>query len=291
MDAVKITIPDLPQTIEMLLPLKSTFDGRTQTIREWVNEHRSIIQKNARMVNAHSGNHDIRILSIFIRDLLVRNIVGEGGQRIYDAFCEIVSRKDDLKQENYRKILTKARYRWGITLGSDVMCAAVNYFRDDLHWNWRVYLAQAERNKKENFPNDKRLKIKHVKFKVRDLALSNFNPNYAAFDLHVTRVVARIGLLAYGWDVTGDKAVEFGTNPSDNDNYLFLHKFFLRISELCGGRFTPVDLDRIFWHLGRSKCGATTECDTCPIQKTCLTGKMRSSNKSLHRIGNKAASR
>lgn len=282
---MKITIPDPPQTIETLLTLESSFDGRTQTIGQWVDEQRSNIRDNARLVNAHTPNHDISILSIFLRDLLVRNIVGEGGQRVYDAFCEIVTRKDDLKTANYRKVLTKARYRWGVPVGSAVMSAAVKYFRDDLHWNWSVYFDHAERCKEENFPDDQLLKIKHIKFKVRDLALSNFNPNYAAFDLHVTRVVARIGLLAYGWDVTGDKTVEFGTNPSDNDNYLFLHRLFLRISDLCDGQFSPVDLDRIFWHLGRSKCGATTECDTCPIQKICLTGRKRASNKEIQRTG------
>ena len=139
--------------------------------------------------------------------------------------------------------------------------------------------------KGQNFPDDPLLRIKHVKFKVRDLALSNFNPSYAAFDLHVTRVVARIGLLAYGWEVTGDTNLDFGTNPSDNRNYLFLHRLFVRMSELCGGLFTPVDLDRVFWHLGRCTCGATAECARCPIRGICLTGQQKTSNKEVHGTG------
>lgn len=147
-----------------------------------------------------------------------------------------------------------------------------------MKWNWKLYFDRVERGKEKNFRDDILLKIHNVGPKVRDLALSNFNPNYAAFDLHVVRVIARIGLLAYGWDVTGDRSVEFGTNPSDNDNYLFLHKLFLHMSDLCGGGFTPVDLDRVFWHLGRCKCKAITNCATCPIRVACLTGNKRGSN-------------
>lgn len=275
---MEITIPDLPETIETILPLVSSFDGRTQTVGKWLDEHRRRIRENVRMLNSHSRDHDIAILAIFVCDLLTRNIIGEGGQRVYDAFCEAVTGEADLNPENYRKILTKARYRWGIRVGSAVISAVVKYFRDDLHWDWRAYFDRAEMYKEDNFPNDQLLKIKHVKFKVRDLALSNFNSNYAAFDLHVTRVVGQIGLLDYGWDVTGDRTVEFGTNPSDNHNYLFLHRLFLRISDRCNGQFTPVDLDRVFWHLGRSKCKAETECDTCPIQRICLTGRNRVPN-------------
>ena len=76
---MKITIPNLPQTIETILTLESSFDRRSQTIGQWVDEHRGYIRDNARMVNSHARNHDISILSIFLRDLLVRNIVGEGG--------------------------------------------------------------------------------------------------------------------------------------------------------------------------------------------------------------------
>ena len=280
---MKITIPNLPQTVHELLSLESSFDGRTQTIGHWVEEHRHEIRRNLGLTNSRSYANDINVLAIFVRDLLVRNIVGEGGQRVYDAFREIIKGKDDLTDRNFRRVLQKAKYRWGVEVGCEVMSAVVGYFRDKLKWDWKYYLDLAERWRDQNFRDDELLKIKHVKFKVRDLALSNFNPNYAAFDLHVTRVVARIGLLAHGWDVTDDKSVEFGTNPSDNYNYLFLHRLFLRMSDLCDGQFSPVDLDRIFWHLGRSKCGARTECGTCLIQKTCLTGRKRASNKSIQR--------
>ncbi len=272
---MKITIPDLPQTIELLLDIRSSFDGRTKTIKEWLAEHRNQTKNNLELLNQQSEENDIKILSIFIRDLMVRGILGEAGERFYQAFCEIIHQKSDLTDENYQKVLMLSRYRWGSTKGAAVISAVVNYFGDTLAWNWSGYFNQAEANKDNNFIDDSLLKIKNIGFKVRDLALSNFNPNYAAFDLHVTRVVARIGLLAYGWDITEDKTIEFGTNPSDPDNYLFLHRLFLHLAALCNNQFTPVDLDRIFWHLGRSKCKAKTKCETCPINKNCLTGIKR----------------
>ena len=218
----------------------------------------------------------MQVFRIFIRDLLMRNIVGEGGERIHEALCEIVRTKNDLIKSNFESALKLARYRW-VKDGVDVIIAVVTYFRDELRWNWQRYLQEAERAKEWNFPDDPLLKIKNIKFKVRDLALSNFNSNYAAFDLHVTRVVSRIGLVAYGWELTADTKIDFGTNPSNKENYMFLHRLFRRLAVLSKNQFTPVDLDRIFWHLGRCKCGATTECAICPIRDACLTGRSRHS--------------
>ncbi len=69
------------------------------------------------------------------------------------------------------------------------------YVTSDLHWDWDSYITQAEKQKENNYQKDPILSIKNISFKLRDLALSNFSPYYAAFDLHVTRVVTRIGWL------------------------------------------------------------------------------------------------
>jgi hypothetical protein len=270
-----LELPDVCTTLERLMPLESCFESRTQPIEGWVSEQRRQTNENLALTEQRSDNHDIQVLRLFFRDLLMRNIVGEGGGRIYQCLCQTVRTKDDLTQRNLEKGLKMARYRWGIDVGSGVMMATVAFFRDELRWNWQEYLQQAERAKEWNFPDDPLLKIKHVKFKVRDLALSNFNSNYAAFDLHVTRVVSRIGLVAYGWELTANTGIDFGTNPADDANYLFFHRLFLKLASLSRGRFTPVDLDRIFWHLGRCRCGATTQCVTCPIRAMCLTGRQR----------------
>jgi hypothetical protein len=114
--------------------------------------------------------------------------------------------------------------------------------------------------------------------KLRDLALSNFSPHYAAFDLHVTRVLTRIGWLNYGFPLVGNNDLEMGNNPGNGKNYLFLHSLFVLLSSMTGSKYTPVDLDRIFWHLGKSTCGAKTTCFGCPIKEECLTGKYRTGN-------------
>jgi hypothetical protein len=124
-----------------------------------------------------------------------------------------------------------------------------------------------------NFADDHLLTIKNIGFKVRDLALSCFEPSYAAFDLHVARVPTRIGLLNYGFELLGDPKIEMGNNPTDEKNHLFLHRLFLRLSELTENEISPAELDRIFWHFGRTCCGARPRCGECPVNDECLTGK------------------
>jgi endonuclease III len=278
-----LNLPDFSTIPERLMPLESSFGPRTQSIGKWVDDQHRDIKENLALTEDQSDGHDMQVLRIFIRDLLMRNIVGEGGNRIHDALRDIVQTKNDLIKGNFEGALKQARYRW-VKDGSNVIMEVVGYFRDKLCWNWQEYLQQAERAKEWNFPDDPLLKIKNIKFKVRDLTLSNFNSNYAAFDLHVTRVVSRIGLVAYGWELTADPEIDFGTNPSNKENYLFHHRLFRKLASISEGRFTPVDLDRIFWHLGRCKCRAATECATCPIRDECLTGRQKCSKSVLNAL-------
>jgi len=234
-----LNLPDFSTILERLMPLESSFGPRTQSIGKWVDDQRSDICENLALTEDRSDGHDMQVLRIFIRDLLMRNIVGEGGNRIHDALRDIVQTKNDLTNGNFEDALKQSRYRW-VKDGSNVIMEVVDYFRDKLCWNWQEYLQQAEQAKECNSPDDPLLKIKNVKFKVRDLALSNFNSNYAAFDLHVTRVVSRIGLVAYGWELTADPEIDFGTNPSNKENYLFLHRLFRKLASISEGRFTPL---------------------------------------------------
>jgi endonuclease III len=269
-----LELPDVCTTLEMLMPLKSRFESSIQPIEEWVKKQRIEIEENVSLTKNRSNDDDMKVLRLFLRDLLMRNMIGEVGETIYNALCETVPTKDDLTQRNLKEVMKRSRYRWEAA-GLSVMTDVVAFFRDKLRWNWKEYLEEAEREKELNFPDDPLLDIKYVKFKVRDLALSNFNSNYAAFDLHVRRVVSRIGLVAYGWDLTSDPEIDFGTDPSDKANYLFFHRLFRRLASLSKGRFTPVDLDRIFWHLGQCRCGAKTQCANCPIREICMTGRQR----------------
>jgi endonuclease III len=274
---MEITIPDLPASLEMLLALTSTFDGQTQTIAQWVDAARGDIVENNALINEHAPQN-VRILAVFLRDLLSRRMRGESSQRLYEALVRTIRTEDDLTEERYGAALRDARYGLGVEVGASVIRATVGYFRDDRNWDWRGYFDLAETAREDGFPNDRLLKIKYVKYKVRDLALANFNRNYAAFDVHLPRVLSRTGLLAYGWDMQLGPNAESATNPSNERNYLFLHGLLLHMSALCDGQFSPVDLDRIFWHFGRTICSDIMRCENCPIEDTCCTGRQRAAN-------------
>ena len=189
-----------------------------------------------------------------------------------------IKSKADLLDANYREVLKKANYRWGVDDGSKVISDVVHHVQSVLRWKWSAYIDLAENEKEANYQRDPMLRIKNISFKLRDLALSNFSPHYAAFDLHVTRVLTRLGWLNYGFPLLGNTDLEMGNNPGNEKNYLFLHRLFVSLSYMTEGKYTPVDLDRILWLLGKSKCGAKSNCDDCPIVGECPTGKHRTTN-------------
>lgn len=275
---MQIAIPGVNKTLNTLMAVRSTFEDRTQSISDWVMEHRNEMKKNQLLLAVKSPANDIAILNIFLCNLLVRAIKGEMGLKVYEELKTTIKGKADLKESNYRMLLKKANYRWGVNDGSRVISDVVICVNDELVWDWQSYIEQAEKQKENNYQNDPMLRIKNVGFKLRDLALSNFSPHYAAFDLHVSRVLTRIGWLNYGFPLAGDNDLEMGNNPGNDKNYLFLHSLFVLLSRMTKYKYTPVDLDRIFWHLGKSKCGAKTKCDSCPITGECLTGKHRTGN-------------
>lgn len=273
-----ITIPDVSETLDRLMTVESAFDGTTQPIRQWVSEHRTKIKENRSLIENKSPANDIPVLNMFLRDLLVRAIKGEMGSRVYEELLAIIKTKADLIEPNYREVLKNANYRWGVDEGSKVISDVVHHVQSVLQWNWSAYIERAEYEKETNYQSDPMLGIKNISFKLRDLALSNFSPYYAAFDLHVTRVLTRLGWLNYGFPFLGNTDLEMGNNPGNDKNYLFLHRLFVSLSEMTKGEYTPVDLDRILWHLGKSICGAKSKCGACPIKAACPTGRHRTTN-------------
>jgi len=260
------------------MAVESTFDGTTQPIRQWVLEHRTKIKENRGLIENGSSANDILVLNMFLRDLLVRAIKGEMGSRVYEELLAKIKTKADLIETNYREALRNANYRWGVDNGSKVISDVVHHVQSVLQWNWSAYIERAENEKENNYQSDPILGIKNISFKLRDLALSNFSPHYAAFDLHVTRVLTRLGWLNYGFPFLGSTDLEMGNNPGNDKNYLFLHRLFVLLSEMTQGEYTPVDLDRILWHLGKSICGARSRCGACPVAAGCPTGKYRTTN-------------
>jgi hypothetical protein len=272
---MQFTIPDVNETLDRLMAVEATFEGSTQAIRQWVSKHRVEIKENRNLLENGSSVNDIPVLNMFLRDLLVRAIKGEMGLRVYKELVATIKSKDDLLETNYREVLRNANYRWGVDDGSRVISDVVHYVESVMHWNWHAYIKQAEKERDNNYQSDPMLRIKNISFKLRDLALSNFSPHYAAFDLHVTRVLTRLGWLNYGFPFVSNTNLEMGNNPGNDKNYLFLHRLFVSLSGMTEGHYTPVDLDRILWHFGKSQCGAKTICSTCSIKDECPTGKYR----------------
>ena len=138
--------------------------------------------------------------------------------------------------------------------------------------NWGKYVLEAEAEHADNFRKDPFLTIKGVGFKVRDLALSNFSVKYIANDLHIVRVSTRLGLLNYGFDLFRP-GIEMGNNPNNNNHYSFLNRLFKKLSESTDGKYLPVDIDKTFWHFGRTICNDKPKCRECPVMGDCLTGR------------------
>lgn len=270
---MKLELPDIIQVIEGILPIPANYNGETKSIHDWVNEQRRIINTNQQLYKNSSVGNDVRIFNTMLISLLMRSVTGERGEVLKSALSKHIRSKGDLTKGKFEQVLKDGKYRWGKKAGLHIMFGVKNYF-EKIKWEWSVYFRLAEEHCKDNFQSDELLKIKGIGFKVRDLSLSDFNENYVANDLHVVRVATRIGLLNYGYEFLPDSTLEMGNNPGNIKHYLFLHRLFLKLSESTGGKFKLVDIDRSFWHFGRSICKNEPECIRCPINKLCLTGRI-----------------
>ncbi len=265
---MRFEVPDVQDVVTRMLQVEADFEGKTREISQWLEEHRAYIEQNNQLVTA--GEH-IQVLHIFLPNLLIRGISGEAGNRVRKELKKHVKEDVHLIPDTYRQVLKNAGYRWG-QAGVQVIEDVVQIFRHDDKWNWKQYFEEADAKKETNFREDEVLRVKHIGFKLRDLALSDFNENYAAIDRHGVRVITRLSFLNYGFELLEDDNIGMGTEPGNKENYLFLHRLVLHLSALAGDGFSPSDLDQVFWHFGRSRCGAKPQCGDCPVVEICPTG-------------------
>ncbi len=262
-----ISYPNLTEIIEPILKIKATIDSKVQAIEEWKNEY-------LKQLKVNRGKDRIQIFNIFSSALLERQMRGEAYDRRIQLNDERIKNYEDVTSEKVKEILKETGYRW-LDKGTEVVLELKKLTENN--FVWEDYFKEAERKYLTNFVDDPFLKIKYVgttgSFKVRDFALSEFSPYYLANDLHIVKLIKRTGLLLEGY---GDP--DFGTNQQDPKEYLFLKRLVIKLSEESGwgtGKgYSPGEIDKIFWHFGRSVCKAKPECRECPIGNTCLTGKM-----------------
>lgn len=265
---MQVKLPDINLLIKKILPVKSSFVGdfilptqgksTTQSIEQW----RLVYFKELRR---HNSFDDFGKFKVFTTNLLLRANRGEVGNRVYNAFENRIKKFEDLNKINIRKALKDSGYRFQ-EQGTQTVLDAKNLLFDKYQGSWDKYFKEAKEKYKNNFLDDDFLKIKEVKFKVRDLALSCFLKEYSANDFHVVDVLVRTGLILYGY---GD--LNFGTNPGNDKNYLFLRNLIIKISKQIP--YSPGEIDRIFWHFGRAVCRSNPLCEECSIKNICLTYK------------------
>jgi len=265
---MKIDLPDIKRLVKNILPAIATFTGdfihpalgktATQSIEQWRLNYLEEIKLN-------NSKSNIGKFNVFITGLLLRIASGESGARLYDSLEEKIVDYGDINTKNIKNVLRITGYRFP-QQGLETVLNFKNLFLEKHKGQWASYLNEAKINYKNNFKEDEVLKIKGVGLKVRDLALSCFLKEYSANDVHVVRVLVRSGLLVYGYG-----NINIGTNSSKEEDYLFMRKLIINLSDESG--FSPGELDRIFWHFGRTICKKTPVCQNCPTKDICLTYK------------------
>ncbi len=265
---MQVKLPDINLLMKRILPVEASFTGdyihpalgktATQTIEQW----RLNYLKELKLNNSFDN---VGKFKVFVTSLLLRANRGEVGGRLYNAFNNKVKKFSDLSKGNIRKVLRDSGYRFQ-NQGTETVLNSKELLLNKYRGKWDKYFKEAKENYRNNFPNDDFLKIKGVSFKVRDLALSCFLKEYSANDFHVVDVLVRTGLILYGYS-----DLNFGTNPNNEKNYLFLRNLIIKISKQT--RYSPGEIDRIFWHFGRATCKSKPLCKECPIKNICLTCK------------------
>jgi len=265
---MKIDLPDIDLLIKKILPIKVHYVGDfinhpilgeagTQNIEQWRSNYLKELKHNNLL-------DDISKFRVFIVGLLSRASRGEMVAKLYNDFNDI-KKFDDFNKLNIKTVLKNIGYRFQ-DQGTKTIIDVKDVFLKEYHNSWDNYFKEAKKKYKNNFLDDAFLKVKGVGFKVRDLALSCFLKEYSANDFHVVDVLVRTGLVLYGY---GD--LNFGTNPNDKKNYLFLRNLIIKISKYT--KYSPGEIDRIFWHFGRAICKKRPLCEECLINSICLTYK------------------
>lgn len=261
-----ITLPNIEKTIEDILeaPSKPELEDsiKLKPIREYLLEYRTQVENNRKM------SRD-KIFMRFVINLLARQTTVVWWEPVHSWLEKQIQTISNIpKLSKLEKGLRDRKYRFWPD-GAKVILETKTTFLNQLGGDWKQYFTTAEANHQADYPNDPFLKIKNVKFKVRDLALSNFSTKFMALDSHVMDVLKRTGLLlyAYPW------GYEFFTKPDTHKRYLTIHKICLKLAKKA--KLEPMEFDRALWHFGRDICSNPPACKTkgqkCPVASNCLT--------------------
>ncbi len=270
--------PDALEVFEILQPLETELSGNKRSIKSWIEKSKINILSNRNYINVSSEESKLQVFKILIADFLMRAMKGERGSPIRQALNNGINSFTDLKYENILLTLKESQYRWGPERGAATIMQVIKIIEEKYNWDWSKYFQLVDNNGYNNFADDPFLEVSNIAFKVRDLGLSNFSNQYAAFDLHVVRITFRLGLIAHGYDLFPNNQIEIGSNPSNPKQYLFLHKLFMKFYENSNYKITPLDMDRTLWHFGRTICKVEPLCHFCPLNNICPSYKPKLSH-------------
>ncbi len=173
--------------------------------------------------------------------------------------------------EKTKMKLKELQYRYP-EKGAIVILNANKVFHTEYNSDIEEYLklSQAPENLADDFTADTMIKIKNVKYKVRDLGISIFLNNYMALDTHIIRILLRTGLILNSYTL--------GIAPySDQNNSARYLDIWRTVKSLAEGAKIPLgELDRAFWNFGRSICQSQNpKCEYCPISKICCFNRYK----------------
>jgi hypothetical protein len=104
---MNLALPNINDILEEMVTVTLSFDGRQNTISEWLQRHRKTLKSNQKLIIHQSEKNDIKILLSMLRDLLVRATKGERGNMVYVEFLKTIKCKKDLTTQNYGRIFTE----------------------------------------------------------------------------------------------------------------------------------------------------------------------------------------
>ena len=273
---MKIEVPDIKTIFEEIMSVVSipisafNEDSSVQkTVLERIQEYNNnLIKRNKK------GNFE-KIIE-FCLALLMRatseNFMLPTSEYLLKNYNSVEDILGDVEFIEKTKIkLKELHYRYP-EKGARVILNANKVFHTEYNSDIEEYLklSQAPENLADDFTADTMIKIKNVKYKVRDLGISIFLNNYMALDTHIIRILLRTGLILNSYTL--------GIAPySDLNNSARYLDIWRTVKSLAEGAKIPLgELDRAFWNFGRSICQSQNpKCEYCPISRICCFNRYK----------------
>jgi thermostable 8-oxoguanine DNA glycosylase len=261
-----LNLPDPKKIIDGIKSCSCSLDGKTQTIEKWVEDYKKDINNNKQK------STDYQFLE-FVKCLLARQTNERWWNPVGKWLHEEIKEINNVCETSITsKRLKELGYRFH-PQGSQMICEVKKLFSEKYKCNWGKYLEEADKHYEDDFQNDIFLKVKNVKFKVRDFALSNFSTKYIAVDTHLVDILVRTGLLCYCYEYN----LEPRTDIQNPLVYPEIRKLCVILSDII--KIEPGELDRCFWYFGsKSFCKNPPLCKKCPIKSICLFGSNNSTS-------------